>query len=98
LLDQKEELNRFGGMECNHDRFLVRRLAGQVNAIETTSAGEMQKRRGRLAVRIVGPVPHIVRGFRKVTIRSSELGRHPSMLLLIRDGAPCRNTVVVVGR
>jgi hypothetical protein len=47
-------------MECNHDRFLVRRLGGQVNAIETTGAGEKQNHKGIVAVRIVGPVPRIV--------------------------------------
>jgi hypothetical protein len=85
-------------MECNHDRFLFRRLGGQVNAIETTSAGKKQKRKGKLTVRIVGPVPRIIRGFREVTIRSSELRRHPSMLLLIRDGGTLQDAAVVVGR
>ena len=79
---------RPGSAERNADRLLVRRLAGQVSAIKTTSAGEEQKRKGTLAVRIVGPVPRIVRSFTEVTTLRPKLGRHPSMLLLIRDVEP----------
>jgi hypothetical protein len=58
-------------------RFLSALLLDKSTPYRQPGQEKKQKRKGKLAVRIVGPVPRIVRGFTEVTIRNSELGRHP---------------------